>query len=37
MYMKNINLKIPLISPESNMEIDRVWWQHSKILPSNLL
>ena len=34
--MKNINLKISLISPKSNRDIDRVWWQHSKILPSNI-
>ena len=37
LYMKNINHKIPRISPESNVEIDRVWCKHSKILPSNLL
>ena len=36
LQMKNINLKISSISPESNGEI-RVWWQHSKILPSNIL
>ena len=35
--MKNINLKTPRISPESNGEIDRVWWQHSQILISDLL
>ena len=35
--MKNINLKIPLTSLESNVKIDRMWWQHSKILPENLL
>ena len=37
LYMKNNNRKIPRISPESNVEIDRVWCKHSKILPSNLL
>ena len=35
--MKIVNLKIPCISPESNEEIDRVWWKHSKALPSNFL
>ena len=29
--------QIPHISPENNVEIDRVWCQHWKILPLNLL
>ena len=36
LHMKNINQKITRISPESTVEIDRVWCQHSKILPSNV-
>ena len=36
LQMKNINFKISRISPESNGEIDRVWWQDSKNLPSKI-
>ena len=33
LYMKNINHKIPRISPESNMEIDRVSFENSTFKP----